>query len=142
MRHTVADGFLNGLTQRTQSTTPTGATDPMTTANSTATLMVPKIVGRPTDRDHRRDVRKPMQSRATLTIIDGPTAGSVHEILTRDLSFSGVSFLLREELAVGHTCSIAVANGYRTETHLAEVVRTRPLSNGKFEMAVQFRKAI
>ena len=102
----------------------------------------PQIAGRPTDRDRRRDMRKPMQSKAVVTVIDGPSAGHTHEILTRDLSFSGVSFLLREELAVGHTCSIAVSNGYRIETHLAEVVRTRPLSNGKFEMAVQFRKAV
>ena len=111
------------------------------TANSIANLSVPKIAGRPTDRDRRRDMRKPMQNKAVLTVIDGPTAGSTHDILTRDLSFSGVSFLLREELAVGHTCSIAVSHGLRTETQLAEVVRTRPLSNGKFEMAVQFRKS-
>jgi hypothetical protein len=83
-----------------------------------------------------------MQNKAVLTVIDGPTAGRAYEILTRDLSFSGVSFILREELAVGHTCSIAVNHGYRTDTHLAEVIRTRPLSNGKFEMAVQFRKAL
>ncbi len=111
-------------------------------AHPPATVAVPKIAGRPTDRDRRRDLRKPMQSKAVVTVIDGPSAGAKHEILTRDLSFSGVSFLLREELAVGHTCSIAVSHGSRTETHLAEVVRTRPLSNGKFEMAVQFRKSI
>jgi hypothetical protein len=109
---------------------------------SSPSLSFPKVVGRPTDRDRRRDVRKPMQHKAVLTILDGPSAGSKHDILTRDLSFSGVSFLLREELAVGHTCSIAVNHGYRIETHVAEVTRTRPLSNGKFEMAVQFRKAI
>jgi hypothetical protein len=112
------------------------------TATPSASLGFPPIIGRPTDRDRRRDMRKPMQSKAILTIIDGPGAGHKHEILTRDLSFSGVSFLLREEMAVGHTCSIAVSNGYRTDTHLAEVTRTRPLSNGKFEMSVQFRKAI
>ena len=105
-------------------------------------LSFPKVVGRPTDRDRRRDMRKPMQHKAVLTVLEGPSAGSRHDILTRDLSFSGVSFLLREELAVGHTCTIAVNNGYKTETHLAEVTRTRPLSNGKFEMAVQFRKAV
>ena len=46
------------------------------------------------------------------------------------------------QLAIGHTCSHRSAtHGLRTETHLAEVIRSRPLSNGKFEMAVQFRKS-
>ncbi len=110
-------------------------------ASCTATSSAFKPLGRPIDRDRRRDQRKPMQNKATVTVIDGPHAGSSHEILTRDLSFSGVSFLLREELAVGHRCSISISNGYRTDTHHAEVVRTRALSNGKYEMAVQFRKA-
>ena len=84
-----------------------------------------------------------MQSKATVTLLDGPSAGATHEILTRDLSFAGVSsFLLRQEMAVGHTCRIAVQHGLKTDTHFAEVVRTRPLSNGKFEMAVQFRKTV
>ena len=105
----------------------------------------PVILQSPVIPDRRRDSRKPLQSRAMLTVLDGPQADARHEVLTRDMSFSGVSFQLREELAVGQTCRLDVvgpngsANGAAGK--VCEVVRSRPLSNGKWEMAVQFRGA-
>lgn len=89
----------------------------------------------PTVADRRRDNRAPMMSKAQLTILDGPSAGSKHEILTRDLSLSGVSFLLRESMAVGHRCKLQIGH----TTYQCEVVRSRLLSNGRHEMAVVFR---
>jgi hypothetical protein len=84
-----------------------------------------------------------MQHKALLTVLDGPGANGVHEIMTRDLSFSGVTFLLREPLAVGQTVRMDVKpTGASPASHVCEVVRSRPLSNGKHEMAVQFRKAL
>src|SRR5438034_11107069 len=108
--------------------------------NPTVTLPAISLNSAP---DRRRDSRKPLQTKATLTILDGTLAITKHEVLTRDMSFSGVSFLLRDALAVGQTCRLDVqANGSGGQSHLCEVVRSRAVSNGRFEMAVQFRKAV
>jgi hypothetical protein len=93
--------------------------------------------------DRRNSLRGPVQTKARLTIVDGSGAGVSHDILTREQSLSGVSFLLRESLQVGQECQIEFeANGHPARKYIAEIVRSRPISNGRFEMALQFRKQL
>jgi hypothetical protein len=121
-----------------ESNPPGGARVPV----SQPVLQPPQVATNSHDRDRRRENRRPVQGKAVLTVLDGANANSTFDILTRDLSFSGISFLLRESLTVGQRCRLDYSgNGHGNSTQMCEVIRARPLSNGKFEMAVQFRKS-
>ena len=90
--------------------------------------------------ERRRHVRGPIQSKARLTIVGGPRAGETHEILMRDQSLSGLSFLLRESLEVGQELRVDLENSGKA--YEAEVIRCRPISNGRHELALQYRKPL
>jgi hypothetical protein len=89
--------------------------------------------------DRRNDMRKPVLHEASLKILDGERIGMEYAIQTRDTSLTGVTFLLRESLSVGQFCELAIPVGGRRVRRKVEVIRSRQLSNGRYEMAVDFR---
>ncbi len=101
----------------------------------------PSVVALP-NIDRRHDNRGPVQGKATLTVFDTAGVTRTHDIVTRDASLAGISFLLRESLSVGQKCRIRIQGPGTPANHLCEVVRSRLLSNGRYEMAVQFRKSL
>lgn len=109
-----------------------------TTGVGVTSVEVPPTALSP-ERERRRENRRPVQSKATLNVLDGAHAGESFDILTRDLSLSGISFLLRESLSVGQNCRIEIQTPGGINTFVCEVVRSRAVSNGRYEMAVQFR---
>lgn len=93
--------------------------------------------------DRRTSTRGPVQTKARLVVVDPLGDGATHDILTRDSSLTETTFLLRESLSVGQMCRIELdSNGQPARKYLAEVVRSRPITGGRYEMAIQFRKPL
>lgn len=102
-----------------------------------ATFIKPEA-GRASLSDRRTNHRGPVQTKARLTVLDGPSAGVTHDILARDGSMGGLAFLLRQSLEVGQQCTVQMLPGGKIQA--CEIIRARPISAGRYEMALQFRK--
>ncbi|GIW77564.1 MAG: hypothetical protein KatS3mg104_2627 [Phycisphaerae bacterium] len=93
--------------------------------------------------ERRTSNRGPVQTKARLVLLDPFGEGASYDILTRDGSLSETTFLLREPLSVGQQCRIEIPDvSGKVRKYLAEVVRSRPITGGRFEMAIHFRKSV
>ena len=78
---------------------------------------------------------------ATLELTTGEDAGATFDIQTRDSADGGLAFMLKRPLDVGQAVRIINAVGDArdsdAEAYDARVVRSRPISNGRYEVAAQ-----
>jgi hypothetical protein len=96
---------------------------------------------RPTSLDDRRDRRQRPVGEARITVLDGIDAGKTHDITLRHLPADEATFLIRAELSLGQKLRISdLIDGRPTQPTPAEVTRARPLSNGKWEIVVAYRR--
>ncbi|MFT3784711.1 MAG: hypothetical protein QM770_00905 [Tepidisphaeraceae bacterium] len=96
---------------------------------------------RPTSLDlRRRRKRRPLAGQTIVSVLDGPRAGDEHETVARDFANDQTSFLLKAELRVGQRVELDSDRDGRATTVLAEVIRSRLLSNGRWEIVVEVRR--
>lgn len=92
--------------------------------------------------DRRQHPRRRVVANATATVGAGPAgACQTHAIITRNMSLGGICFWASQQFTVGQSLQINIpANQKDHGTYLCEVIRSRPLSSGKYEMAAKIRE--
>jgi hypothetical protein len=98
---------------------------------------------RPTSLDDRR--RRPRRAcvhENRVTVLDGLLAGQQFECIQRELNSDSASLLVKAELRVGQRVKLQCfedgqAIGAASD---AEVVRSRPLTTGRWEVLVEYRR--
>lgn len=89
--------------------------------------------------DRRREVRQSTQLKVTLNT----PGGQARDVVTKDRSFSGISFITSEPLSLGHDCHVELENADQTFARfVAKVIRCRRMADNEYEIAVQFRRQI
>lgn len=93
--------------------------------------------------DRRREQRSTTAVWVTMTILNGPGAGSTHQLVSRDSSFSGVSFTVDQPLSLGQRCTLFLQNPDQTIARfVAQVIRSRTTADGRCEVALRFQRQI
>ncbi len=90
--------------------------------------------------DRRTNHRGPIQSKARLIVTDALGIEQSYEIMSRESAAGEQTFLLRETLSVGQSCRIEFEPAKRKFS--AEVVRSRAISAGRYEMTIELRKTL
>lgn len=125
---------------------------PVTSSRAQATQRA--VLAAPTELDLRRKrKRRPLGAgQSLLTVLDGPRAGEEFESALRDFALQQTIFLLKSELRVGQRIEIDGPGAPRDplastdpreagKPVVAEVVRSRLLSNGRWEIVAERVKA-
>jgi hypothetical protein len=96
-------------------------------------------VARPTSLDERRKTRRRVAGEAIVYVTDGADGGVRYEVICRDTPGGQTNFLIRSELSVGQIVQIEpIEPGPR---RVAEVIRCRALSTGRFEVTAEYKKS-
>ena len=92
--------------------------------------------------DRRRRPKRPCVGENRATVLDGVLAGQHFECIQREINQESASLLVKAELRVGQRVRLQCfedgqAVGQAAE---AEVVRSRPLTTGRWEVLVEYRR--
>ena len=91
------------------------------------------------DRDRRRERRGPVRRQASVTVTAGLAAGDAYDVTVRDASMAGSCFYLKESLPVGTKVKVVELVDERPHRVFeGEITRSRPISNGRYEMNVRY----
>jgi hypothetical protein len=92
--------------------------------------------------DRRRRPRRACVHENRVTVLDGLLAGQQFECIQREITSDSASLLVKAELRVGQRLRLQCyedgqAVGVASN---AEVVRSRPLTTGRWEVLVEYRR--
>lgn len=98
---------------------------------------------RPTSLDDRR--RRPRRScvhENRVTVLDGLLAGQQFECIQRELTPESASLLVKAELRIGQRVKLQCFEDGQPVgiSSVAEVIRSRPLTTGRYEVLVEYRR--
>ena len=94
--------------------------------------------------DRRRRPRRAHHDEHRVTVLDGLLAGQHFDCVVREINSESSSLLVRADLRVGQRVKVqAMQEGHPTGAPVnAEVVRSRPLTTGRYEVMIETRRPV